>query len=127
MRVEHVFIFGNISSGFLEPGTSGLFHICKIFKLYDKFFVDWLGFLYLSLILLNLVSDIDFSSSCIPNISCSQLNIGTVKRQSPVHKAPCFARVGGGLFIICSLPLTFCKEAVFMTRIHDLPVTKEQP
>ena len=44
-----------------------------------------------------------------------------------MHKAPRFVRVGGGSFIIRSLPPTFCRKTVSTTRTHDLPVTKEQP
>ena len=50
-----------------------------------------------------------------------------LEKANPSAKAPRFARVGGGSFVVRSLPPAFCKEAVSTTRTRDLPITKEQP
>ena len=56
----------------------------------------------------------------------TKLTFSCKKGRSPVHKAPRFARVVGGLFIVRSLPFAFCKEVVSTTRTRDLPVIKQQ-
>ena len=63
-----------------------------------------------------------FSRKCF-----TENNFQKNKGANPSAKAPRFARVGGGSFVVHSLPLAFCREVVFTTRTCDLPVRKEQP